>query len=67
MKYANLLHASGAVVVIIATTMKIFHLDLVNSNLLLTLGFLLGYIGQSYKIKLLEARIKENEVQAKNL
>jgi len=61
MKYANVIHSLGAIVVIIYAIMKIFHLGQgqINVNLLLALGFLLGYIGQSWKIRLLEKEIKE--------
>lgn len=60
MKYANLIHAIGVIVVVLYSVMKIFDLGggYINVDVLLTLGFLLGYVGQSMKVKLLR---KENK------
>jgi hypothetical protein len=65
MNYANVIHSLGAIVVIIYAIMKIFHLEheQINVNLLLTLGFVLGYFGQSWKIRLLEKEIKDSKIQ----
>jgi hypothetical protein len=61
MKYANAMNSLGAIVVVISAILKIFHLaeDQINLNLLLISGFLLGYIGQSWKLRLLEKEIKD--------
>lgn len=63
MKYAKLIHATGAVVVIIFAIMKVLHIgqDYIDINALLTLAFLLAYIGQSWKVKLLETQVKKNQ------
>ena len=61
MKYANVMNSLGAIVVIISAALKIFHLGEVQMdlNLLLLSGFLLGYLGQTWKIKLLEKEIDD--------
>jgi hypothetical protein len=55
MKYANGLHAGGAVVVILYSLIKIFHFDImVNPTLILISGLLLAYAGQSLKVRILQ-------------
>ncbi|GCC53720.1 hypothetical protein SanaruYs_39680 [Chryseotalea sanaruensis] len=60
MKIDRIIHATGVIVILIYAIMTIFNFgqDYIDINLLLTLGFLLGYIGQSMKIKSLENGIK---------
>ena len=63
MKYANSIHSFGAIVVILSAAMKIFHFgeDQINTGYLLILGFVLGYLAQSWKIRLLEKELKDNK------
>jgi len=60
MKYARILHASGAIIVIISAMMKILHWGegYVNLNALFIFGLLVGYASQSWKIRILETEIK---------
>ncbi len=60
MKYLNLIHSVGALIVIAYAIMKIAHigLDYNNINIVLTLGFLIAYIAQSMKVRLLEKELK---------
>ena len=63
MKYANLIHATGAIIVITYAIMKIAHIghEYINVNILLTLGFLVAYIAQSMKVRLLEKKFNDNK------
>lgn len=56
MKIDRIIHAIGVVVIVIYAFMLIsnFGQNYINRDLLLALGFLLGYIGQSMKVKSLE-------------
>ena len=66
MKYLNIIHAIGAIIIIIYALLKITHIghDYINVNILLTLGFLIGYIVQSMKVRLLEKQIKYTKEMA---
>ena len=61
MKYANLLHNVGAIVVILYGVLKIFRVEEANTGFLLLLGFLMAYFAQSWKIHLLERKINSLE------
>ncbi len=57
MKSANMVVNAGAVMVIIAAAFKIFHIGFEN-NWLLIFSLVVGSLGQSWKIRLLEKQIK---------
>jgi hypothetical protein len=66
MKYARMLHASGAILVIVFAMMKILHLGegYINVNSLLIFGLLVGYASQLWKVRILEAEIKGGKISA---
>ena len=61
MKVDNLLNATGALVIIIYAVMRILHLGFGEINLsgLITFGLVLSFVGQSWKIKILEKQVRD--------
>ena len=63
MKYANILANSGAILIIVGAMIKIFHLGIINPTILLILGVILVVVGQEWKVKLLNEKIRKLEAE----
>ena len=63
MKYSNMMNYSGLIIIITSAIMKVFPLGLeqISENLFLMTGFILAYIGQSWKVSLLQKEIRNRK------